>query len=118
MKLTIFCNSDSNLITCDIINISLLFNSGSSKDMKDILPFQSIGTGGSCDHSNGQTCAAVSTDLLPWQLHALQTYYVAIKATDTVGMFVVAWSEQYQHSARKATAGIVYDIDIDADTTV
>ena len=91
---------------------------GSSKDFSDILPFQNIGTGGSCDHSNGQNCAAVSTDLLPWKLHALQTYYVAIKATDTVGMFVLAWSEKYQHSVTKASTGIVYDIDIDSEVTV
>ena len=71
-----------------------------------------------CGHQGYKYCWDVSTDLLPWKLHALQTYYVAIKTTNTVGMFVIAYSEKYQDSVARATTEMVYDVDIDFEEKV
>ncbi|XP_053401094.1 uncharacterized protein LOC123523194 isoform X2 [Mercenaria mercenaria] len=91
---------------------------GTSKTSQDVLPFQDLSTGGSCTSLSPTNCAAISTNLLPWQLHALQTYCVVIKATDSAGMFVLASSEKYQHSAIKASTGIVHDVDTNSETAL
>ncbi|XP_053398434.1 uncharacterized protein LOC128556766 [Mercenaria mercenaria] len=84
---------------------------GTSRKGKDVLPFHSLSTGGSCNSLTPPTCTAFSTRSLPWHLHGELDYYVTIKVKDTAGHFVTGCSREYRHNVELASQGIVQDVD-------
>lgn len=85
---------------------------------KDVMPFQPLSAGGHCTLNVPPTCTAISTSRLQWHLHGEHTYYVSVKAKNTLGLSAVAVSNKYYHNVEKTTVGVVYDIDGDSDLKV
>ncbi|XP_053400998.1 uncharacterized protein LOC128557563 isoform X2 [Mercenaria mercenaria] len=83
---------------------------GSNRNAQDILPFNRLSIGGSCNSLIPPTCTAFSTHFLPWHLHGEQYYFVTIKVRDTSGHFVTASSNQYKHNIELASKGVVQDV--------
>ncbi|WAR04731.1 hypothetical protein MAR_020100, partial [Mya arenaria] len=86
---------------------------GSSRFTSNVLPFSAQRSGGSCEINDTISCTAVDMRNLKWALHENADYYVAVKATDPLGFFVVASSEKYTHYYELPSSGVVYDINLD-----
>ncbi|XP_053390115.1 uncharacterized protein LOC123523221, partial [Mercenaria mercenaria] len=83
---------------------------GSNRNAQDILPFNRLSIGGSCNSLIPPTCTAFSTNFLPWHLHGEQYYFVTIQVRDTAGNFVTGSSNQYRHNVELASKGVVQDV--------
>ncbi|XP_053400999.1 uncharacterized protein LOC128557566 [Mercenaria mercenaria] len=84
---------------------------GTTRNGKDILPFNSLSTGGSCTSLKRPSCTAISTHSLTWHMHGEQHYFVTVMVRDTAGHFVTASSGEYRHYVELASQGVVQDID-------
>ncbi|WAR06111.1 hypothetical protein MAR_021480 [Mya arenaria] len=92
-------------------DLKLEFALGSSKFTSNVLPFSAQRSGGSCNINDTTSCTAVDMRNLKWVLHESTDYYGTVKATDPLGLFVVASSEKYTHYYEVPSSGVVYDID-------
>ncbi|WAR05117.1 hypothetical protein MAR_020486 [Mya arenaria] len=86
---------------------------GSARFTSNVVPFSAQRSGGSCNINDTTSCTAVDMRSLKWALHENTDYYVTVKATDPLGLFVVASSERYTRYYELPSSGVVYDIDID-----
>ncbi|WAR04893.1 hypothetical protein MAR_020262 [Mya arenaria] len=87
------------------------FALGSSRFTSNVLPFSAQRSGGSCNINDTTSCTAVDMRNLKWVLHESTDYYGTVKATDLLGLFVVASSEKYTNNYNVPSSGVVYDID-------
>lgn len=87
-----------------------LYRSGTAPQKTDIVEFSPLAHGGSCHIGLKPNCTAISVSELPWYLHGDQLYYVTIKVSNTIGLYVLAVSDAYVHTVQKASKGVVHDI--------
>ncbi|XP_053401015.1 uncharacterized protein LOC128557569 [Mercenaria mercenaria] len=84
---------------------------GTTRNGKDILPFNILSTGGSCTLLKHPSCTAISTHSLTWHMHGEQHYFVTVMVRDTAGNILTASSGEYRHYVELASQGVVQDID-------
>ncbi|XP_072048762.1 uncharacterized protein [Amphiura filiformis] len=58
-------------------------------------------------------CVIVPMTSLEWDIHANHIYYASIKATNHVGLSVIATSNQYHHIQQLPSEGVVLEVSID-----
>ncbi|WAR05722.1 hypothetical protein MAR_021091 [Mya arenaria] len=87
------------------------FALGSSMFTSNVITFSGQRSGGSCNINDTTNCTAVDMRNLKWVLHESTDYYGTVKATDPLGLFVVASSGKYTHYYKLPSSGVVYDID-------
>ncbi len=88
-----------------------------------MLPFRPVESAGSCTVSDPPICTAVHISQLHWDLHHSHTYYVSVRVTNIVGLWVDGVSEPYTHDVRLPSTGVVLDVNLEEerhlfDTTV
>ena len=94
----------------------LTIEKGSVKHGLDILPFKRLSPGCSCKVP--VTCTAINIGRLNWHLHGHQRYYVTVKASNTIGMFTLASSDEYIHDVELPSFGVVFGVDVEATSLV
>lgn len=83
---------------------------GTYRKGNDALPFTKVSGGSSCIETVPPRCAAIELSSIHWSLHESVSYYITVKAENTVGLYVLATTE-YTHFTESPSGGVVYDVD-------
>ncbi len=65
-------------------------------------------TTGVCDINS--TCVTIPIASLERGIHANHVYYASIKASNQVGLFVIATSNGYRHITQLPSKGVVFEV--------
>ncbi|XP_069133969.1 uncharacterized protein [Argopecten irradians] len=92
-----------------------MFAIGHNQYGTDVQPYKPLTGGATCTLKQDPDCTAASLAKLDWDLHGHHTYYVTVKAENSVGLFVMATSNAYIHDVQLAAKGLVLDVDVGSD---
>ncbi|XP_072048763.1 uncharacterized protein [Amphiura filiformis] len=86
---------------------------GHSEQSTETLMFKDIDSYTVEECYTDSTCVIIPMMSLEWGIHANHFYYASIKATNHVGLSVVATSNQYRHIQQLPSEGVVLEVSID-----
>ncbi|XP_021356985.1 uncharacterized protein LOC110452658 [Mizuhopecten yessoensis] len=91
------------------------FAIGHSEYAVDVQQYKPLSGGATCTLSVIPDCTAALVADLDWDLHGHHSYYVTVRAENSVGLFVMATSSAYIHDVQLAARGVVLDVPVGSD---